>query len=92
MVLSHGWVQQLYVAPDRWRRGYGSKLLRFAQSREDELSLWTFVANAGARAFYEKHSFVAGEVSTDNEEGVAAVCYRWSPKHGEASHRPRPRR
>lgn len=58
MVLSRGWVQQLYVAPDQFRQGYGSKLLRFAQSRQDELSLWTFEANTGARAFYEKRGVV----------------------------------
>ena len=83
MVLSGGWVEQLYVAPDRCRQGYGSMLLRFAQSRQDELSLWTFEANARARAFYEKHGFVSGAVSTDNEEGVAAVCYRWNRSDAE---------
>ena len=83
MVLSNGWVEQLYVAPDRFRTGYGSKLLRFAQSRQDELSLWTFEANARARAFYEKHGFVAIAASADNEEGAPAVCYRWVAKHGD---------
>lgn len=82
MVLSHGWVQQLYVAPDRFRQGYGSKLLRLAQSRHDELLLWTFEANAGARAFYEKHGFVAAGVSAENEEGAPAVRYRWVAQHG----------
>lgn len=82
MVLSHGWVEQLYVAPDRFRRGHGSKLLRFAQSRNDELHLWTFEANAGARAFYEKHGFVAVGVSAENEEGVPAVRYRWVTRRG----------
>lgn len=82
MVLSRGWVEQLYVAPDRFRQGYGSKLLRFAQSRNDELLLWTFEANAGAGAFYEKHGFVAVGVSPENEEGTSAVRYRWVAKHG----------
>jgi GNAT superfamily N-acetyltransferase len=77
MVLSRGWVEQLYVAPDRFRQGYGSKLLRFAQTRQDELSLWTFEANTQARAFYERHGFVAVGVSAVNEEGVPAVRYRW---------------
>lgn len=82
MVLSRGWVEQLYVAPDLVRQGYGSKLLRFAQSRNDELLLWTFEANAGARAFYEKHGFVAVGLSAENEEGAPAVRYRWVAQHG----------
>lgn len=77
MVLRPGWIDQLYVAPAGQRQGLGSRLVRFAQSRQDGLSLWTFAANAGARGFYERHGFVPGEVSDDNEEGAPAVCYRW---------------
>jgi putative acetyltransferase len=46
------------------------------------LLLWIFEANAGARAFYEKHGFVAVGVSAENEEGAPAVRYRWVAKHG----------
>ena len=77
MVLQRGWIDQLYVAPARLRQGLGSKLVRFAQSRQEELSLWTFEANAAARAFYERHGFTAVELSDDNEEGAPAVRYRW---------------
>lgn len=79
MVLEAEWIEQLYVAPEAWRQGHGSRLLRFAQSSRNELLLWTFAANAPARAFYERHSFQAsGPVSSDNEERQPAVLYRWA--------------
>ncbi|HWD65053.1 MAG TPA: GNAT family N-acetyltransferase [Solirubrobacteraceae bacterium] len=78
MVLQGEWVEQLYVAPGRQRRGHGSRLIGLAQSRWDALSLWTFETNHSARAFYERHGFVADEpASADNEEGAPALLYRW---------------
>ena len=78
MVLRRNWVEQLYVAPERLRRGYGSRLLRLAQSSRSELALWTFEANTSARAFYERHGFaVDSAVSTGNEERAPALRYRW---------------
>lgn len=79
MVLEAEWVEQLYVAPESWRQGHGSRLLRFAQSSRCELLLWTFEANVQARDFYERHGFrVSGPVSSDNEEREPAVRYRWA--------------
>lgn len=84
LALRPGWIEQLYVAPDRLRQGHGSRLVGFAQSRHPELSLWTFAANAAARAFYERHGFIAVGVSADNEEGVPAVRYRWAEGQGRS--------
>lgn len=79
MVLNRAWVEQLYVAPDHLRRGYGSQLVRLAQRTRSELALWTFEANMAARAFYESHGFLlSGPPSSDNEERAPAVCYRWA--------------
>ncbi len=79
MVLRSEWVEQLYVAPESQRRGYGSSLLGLAQSSRSQLALWTFEANTPARACYERHGFlVDGPVSTDNEERAPAVRYRWT--------------
>jgi GNAT superfamily N-acetyltransferase len=57
MVLDGAWVEQLYVAPEHLRRGYGSQLVRLAQSTRSELALCTFGANVGAKAFYEAQRF-----------------------------------
>jgi putative acetyltransferase len=82
MVLSGAWVEQLYVAPGYLRRGLGSQLLALAKASRDALALWTFQANAPARAFYEAHDFrVSGPASRDNEEGAPALCYRWTRRH-----------
>jgi GNAT superfamily N-acetyltransferase len=79
MVLDAEWVEQLYVAPEHLRRGYGSQLARLAQATRDELALWTFEANIAARAFYEAHGFrPTGPASSDNEEHAPAICYRWA--------------
>ncbi len=87
MVLEADWVEQLYVDPARVRQGYGSLLLRFAQSSRSELALWTFEANTPARAFYERHGFrVRGQASCDNEEGHPALRYCWKREgHCEAA-------
>ena len=78
MVLDGEWVEQLYVAPEHLRRGYGSRLVHLAQATRRELALWTFEANTTARTFYEAHGFrPSGAPSNDNEEHMPAICYRW---------------
>jgi GNAT superfamily N-acetyltransferase len=78
MVLDGEWIEQLYVAPEHLRRGLGSQLVKLAQSTRESLALWTFQANASARAFYEAHGFrVCGKPSRENEEGALALCFRW---------------
>jgi GNAT superfamily N-acetyltransferase len=78
MVLAGNWVEQLYVAPESQGQGHGSRLLRSAQLSHEDLALWTFEANAPARAFYEHRGFkIDGPVSGDNEERTPAVRYRW---------------
>jgi len=75
-----GWIDQLYVAPDRQREGAGATLLQIAKAASSRLSLWTFQRDAGARRFYEKHGFAAVE-QTDgsrNEEREPDVRYCWS--------------
>lgn len=73
-------LEQLYIAPGLRRRGIGSLLLDAAKrGGRDELTLYTFQRNTGARAFYERHGFTA--VSFDdgsrNEEKEPDVRYRW---------------
>jgi GNAT superfamily N-acetyltransferase len=80
LALAPGWVEQLYVAPDRLGEGLGSRLIELAKSRQpDGLQLWTFQVNERARRFYERHGFVAVEMTdgTGNEERQPDVRYTW---------------
>lgn len=77
---TRGWVEHLYLAPEMRRSGIGSLLLADAQARQTQLDLWCFRDNFPARAFYERHGFVAVE-ETDgaaNEAGMPDIRYRWS--------------
>jgi ribosomal protein S18 acetylase RimI-like enzyme len=82
MVLREGFLDQLYLRPDAWRRGIGSRLVTLAKERRPAgLELYTFQENAGARSFYERHGFTAvwfGDGSA-NEEGQPDVRYAWRP-------------
>lgn len=79
LVLEAGWIDQLYVEPDRTGQGLGARLIEVAKQRRPAgLKLWTFEANVGARRFYEHHGFVAtGATNGDNEEGAPDIRYEW---------------
>ena len=79
MVLSDGWLEQLYVEPGETNRGYGSTLVRHAQSlATGPIDLWTFVSNTGAQRFYERHGFVELErTEGNNEEKQPDIHYHW---------------
>jgi putative acetyltransferase len=76
-----GWLDHLYVVPARQGQGIGGALLdRAMRENPDGLSLWAFVANDRAIAFYGRAGFV--EVRrTDgnaNEERQPDVQMRWA--------------
>jgi hypothetical protein len=54
--------------------------LRLARPEDAEAIGRLFAANAPARAFYEKHGFVAVEATdgSRNEAGAPDIRYRWS--------------
>ncbi len=74
-----GWIDHLYVLPERLRCGIGSLLLTFAQQQQSELRLYTFQSNARARAFYERFGFVIEELTDGerNEEKMPDITYLW---------------
>lgn len=74
-----GYVAALYVAEAARGRGVGTALVEGAQAlRPEGLTLWTFVANAGARRFYARHGFVeAGRTTGENEEGLPDIRFEW---------------
>ena len=61
-------------------------LLDRVKAAQDEIQLWTFQANAGARRFYERHAFLAEELTdgAGNDEGEPDVRYRWRRTEAEA--------
>ena len=80
MLLEPGWLDQLYVRPDRIGQGLGAQLLLKAKElMPTGIRLWTFQSNTKAHKFYERHGFVEIE-KTDgqfNEEKSPDVCYEW---------------
>lgn len=83
MLLEPGWLDQLYVRPDRIGQGLGTRLVDKAKDlMPNGMKLWTFQSNLRAHKFYEQHGFVVIE-KTDgrhNEEQSPDVCYEWKPK------------
>ncbi len=83
MALKPGWVDQLYVAPERLGEGIGRRLLDVAkeQAGNDGLQLWTFQINDRARRFYERNGFAIAEMTdgSGNEEHEPDVRYVWVP-------------
>jgi hypothetical protein len=57
----------------------GAALLDRAKAqRSGGLTLWTFVANEGARRFYARQGFVEiGRSEGENEEGLPDLLFRW---------------
>ncbi len=77
-----GWVEQLYLDPAWMGRGLGERFVQLAKERSPAgLQLWTFQVNEPARRFYERHGFVADELTdgAGNEERAPDVRYHWSP-------------
>jgi GNAT superfamily N-acetyltransferase len=78
--LTPGWIEHLYVAPDRIGLGIGRRLIELAKERsEGRLELWTFQVNERARRFYERNGFAAVDLTdgSGNEERQPDVRYRW---------------
>jgi putative acetyltransferase len=74
-----GWVEHLYLAPQSRRIGIGTALLDIAKTHQPLLDLWCFADNHPARAFYERHGFMAVERTDgeNNEAGMPDIRYRW---------------
>lgn len=79
MALRDDFIDQLYVHPDHWRKGIGAALLQRArQLSSDHLWLYTHQANTAARAFYERHGFVAERFGySPPPESAPDVEYHW---------------
>ena len=75
-------LEKLYVEPAEQNRGVGSALLDKAKElRPDELYLWVFQKNEGARRLYERHGFKVVKLTdgAENMEREPDALYRWAP-------------
>lgn len=72
-------VNALYVAGWAQRRGVGTALIADAKAARDQLTLWTFQANAPALAFYAREGFmeVTSSDGANNDEKLPDVRLTW---------------
>lgn len=79
VALSPGWIDHLYVAPDRHGAGVGRRLVERAQAEQAALQLWCFQSNARARRFYAANGFTEVELTdgAENEERMPDVRLEW---------------
>ncbi len=80
LALRPGGVVQSITVGRGWRgRGLGVRLMAAARAASPGgLTLWTFVANEGARRFYGREGFVEVErTEGDNDEGLPDVKLVW---------------
>ena len=81
VILEPGWLHSLYVRPELKRRGLGSVMLDLVKGlRPDGFSLWVFVSNVGAQAFYRRHGLVEVRRTdgSENDEGAPDIEMSWS--------------
>ena len=74
-----GQIDALYLAPAARGQGWGRALLEEAKAAEPRLSLWTFAANAAARAFYAREGFAEVQATDgqDNEARLPDIRLEW---------------
>jgi putative acetyltransferase len=77
IAFNNEFIDHLYLLPEAQRKGVGSELIGLALQHSAHLKLWTFQENFGARAFYEKHGFVAilETNGADNDERQPDILF-----------------
>jgi GNAT superfamily N-acetyltransferase len=81
IVLREQWVDHLYVRPEWWRRGVGTRLLeRAKQASPGGLRLFCFRCSRAARAVYRARGLLVERVC--NADGEPDVEYRWAGDQG----------
>jgi GNAT superfamily N-acetyltransferase len=81
LAMNDSYIDRMFVDPDEWRKGWGTRLIRFAKSRHPEdLELHTHQQNRPARSLYEHHGFKAIRFGiSPGPENVPDVEYHWRP-------------
>jgi putative acetyltransferase len=75
-----GWVDHLYIRPERHRLGLGTALLGRAMAVNTRLLLWTFQRNTSAIAFYSARGFrlLRETDGSRNEERAPDALLEWT--------------
>ena len=73
------WLNHLYIAPDHWGVGLGTKLLDTVRADTDYLQLWVFQKNTRDHQFYSSRGFSKREITDGyrNEENEPDVRMDW---------------
>ena len=72
-------VVQLYVHVDHLAQGIGTRLLDVAKANSSgKLWLYTFVTNANAQRFYERHGFAVVERGFEPVMQLGDLRYEWT--------------
>ena len=81
LAMKGSYIDRMYVDPSQWRRGWGSRLVVFAQGLSPAgLELHTHQENHAARRLYEKHGFKAVRFGVSPPpESAPDVEYQWRP-------------
>ena len=84
LAVEEDYIHALYVARGARGHGIGALLLSRVKADHARLSLYTFVANVGARRFYERHGFREVERSdgAGNDEGLPDIYFVWEKGTG----------
>jgi len=78
LVETPGWIEHLYLDPDRRGGGIGRMLVDGAKSRHERLELWCFEQNLAARAFYRAQGFEeVRRTAGENEAGLPDILFAW---------------
>ena len=75
-----GWVDHLYVRPERQRQGLGKALLALAMNGASPLRLWVFQRNSAAIRFYRACGFreIERTDGSRNEEREPDMLMEWA--------------
>ncbi len=74
-----GFITSFFLKANARSAGVGKCLLDHTKAEAEQLQLWTYVENTGARRFYEREGFSEADRSDgDNEEGLSDILFRWS--------------
>jgi GNAT superfamily N-acetyltransferase len=78
MAETPGWIEQLYLDPDRRRQGIGRRLVDQAKARQDALRLWCFADNVDGQRFYQAQGFAEERrTAGENEARLPDILFRW---------------
>ena len=75
-----GWVDHLYIRPERQRLGLGKALLAVSMENNTSMKLWVFQRNATAIDFYRANGFreIERTDGSRNEEREPDMLMEWS--------------